>query len=165
MPREATAGSSAVVFEAVLFSASVCRSSLFSCEFSSVALPVDVVVLLSIVTFFLGTSTHSVISITASPRSRLRIPLLLREKCRFALIGADRFREEYLSRSMNLHLSTYSKIFHIKKTYISPNRKINRTFREQTLSSYFSDASAKPETEYCANTGEVVPGGRIPSDS
>lgn len=103
VPRSTTVGSSAVVFEVVLFPASASSSSLFSFEFSSEAVPVEalpvvVLVLVSIVTFFFGTSTHSVISITASPRSRLRIPLLLREKCKFALIGADRFRDEYLSR-------------------------------------------------------------------
>lgn len=57
----------------------------------------DETVEFSTVRFFLGTSTHSVISMTASARSRERIPLLLREKCRLALIGDDRFRDEYLN--------------------------------------------------------------------
>ena len=48
------------------------------------------------VTIFLGTTTHSVVSTTASARSKVRIPLILIEKCRFALIGADRFRDAYL---------------------------------------------------------------------
>jgi len=50
------------------------------------------------VRFFFGTSTHSVISITASARSKVSTPLLLKEKCRFALIGAERFRDEYLQK-------------------------------------------------------------------
>ena len=57
----------------------------------------DVVVVFSTVRFFLGTSTHSDISIAASARSKERIPFLLREKCRFALMGDDKFREEYLA--------------------------------------------------------------------
>lgn len=50
----------------------------------------------STVTIFLGASIHSVVSTTASARSKVRTPLLLTEKCRFALIGADRFRDAYL---------------------------------------------------------------------
>jgi hypothetical protein len=54
------------------------------------------VMLLSRVNIFFGTSTHSVISITASALSRAIIPLLLKEKCRFALMGADKLRFAYL---------------------------------------------------------------------
>lgn len=54
------------------------------------------VALLSKVLFFLGTSIHSVISTTASARSKVIIPLLLREKCKFALIGAEILRAAYL---------------------------------------------------------------------
>ena len=59
----------------------------------------EVVVVFSTVRFFLGTSTHSDISITASARSNEKIPLLLREKCRFALMGEDKFRDEYLDNT------------------------------------------------------------------
>lgn len=53
---------------------------------------------LSTVRFFTGTSTHSVISITASARSNENIPLLLSEKCKLALTGAERFRDAYLKK-------------------------------------------------------------------
>lgn len=56
----------------------------------------DAKVEFSTVIFFLGTSTHSEISITASARSKENMPLLLREKWRLALIGEDIFRAEYL---------------------------------------------------------------------
>lgn len=56
---------------------------------------------LSAVRFTLGTSTHSVISTTASARSKESIPLLLREKCRVALMGEERFLAEYLENDCN----------------------------------------------------------------
>jgi hypothetical protein len=52
----------------------------------------------SAVKFFTGTSTHSETSITVSARSNDTRPLLLREKCKFVFIGAERFRVAYLRR-------------------------------------------------------------------
>jgi len=95
----AAACSSALVFDVLLIPLSLCTLSLFSSELflaPESSDTFDEIVEFSMVKFFLGTSTHSVISITASARSRERIPLLLREKCTFALMGDDRFRDEYL---------------------------------------------------------------------
>jgi hypothetical protein len=69
--------------------------------------------LLSRVKFFFGTSTHSVISITASALSREIIPLLLKEKCRFALMGADKLRLLYLFE-ITTWLNSCSEIKHIQ---------------------------------------------------
>lgn len=95
----AAACSSALVLDVLLIPLSLCTLSLFSSELflaPESSDTFDEIVEFSMVKFFLGTSTHSVISITASARSRERIPLLLREKCIFALMGDDRFRDEYL---------------------------------------------------------------------
>lgn len=81
-----------------IFKLSCLSIELFSGLASVEALRV-IVALLSKVLFFLGISVHSVISITASVRSKEMIPLLLREKCKFALIGEDRLRVEYLKRT------------------------------------------------------------------
>jgi len=91
--------SSALVLDVLLIPLSVFMLSLFPSELfpaADSAETFDEMVEFSMVKFFLGTSTHSVISITASALSRERIPLLLREKCMLALMGDDRFRDEYL---------------------------------------------------------------------
>lgn len=98
MPRSATTSLSLVVeFDALPMPSS---TSLFSSEAFLGSVSSDELVVeeveLSAVRFFRGTSTHSVISITASALSNVKVPLLLREKCRFALIGEERFREAYL---------------------------------------------------------------------
>jgi len=97
----AAACSSALVLDVLLFPLSVWMLSLFPSELfpaADSAETFDEMVEFSTVKFFLGTSTHSVISITASALSRERIPLLLREKCMLALMGDDRFRDEYLEK-------------------------------------------------------------------
>lgn len=69
----------------------------------------SLVVVLSRVKFFLGTSTHSKYSMTASARSNEMTPLLLSEKCRFALIGDDRFLVEYLENAVQIKVSNLTR--------------------------------------------------------
>lgn len=93
--------SSTLELDVLLTPPSTCKLSLLSSEAVFASASTDMlgeeVVELSRVRFFLGTSTHSDISITASARSKERIPLLLREKCKFVLMGEDKFRNEYLN--------------------------------------------------------------------
>lgn len=70
------------------------------------------VVEFSKVKFFLGTSTHSDISMTASALVKESVPLLLREKCKVALIGEERLRDEYLNKS-----ETIASELKLKKDY------------------------------------------------
>lgn len=88
---------------------------------------------LSTVRFFRGTSTHSVISITASARSNENIPLLLSEKCKLALTGAERFRDAYLKKG------------NAQKLRIIDHQT---PFDPDVDDSYFSLASARPDTAY-----------------
>lgn len=83
MPRSAKLGSSTVEFDASVTIPSEGDFSLLSSEVFLAPASTDMleeVVVASAVKFFLGTSTHSDISITASARSKERIPDLLREK-------------------------------------------------------------------------------------
>lgn len=116
-------------------------SSVVFTEPASIVMLGEAVVELSAVRFTLGTSTHSVISTTASARSKESIPLLLREKWRVALMGEERFLAEYLEDC--------NKKKEMNNSYFNVNRPKPFYFNENIFNyPYFSLASVRPVTAY-----------------
>lgn len=123
VPSSTALGSSILEFETLPIPPLECKfsvlSSLTFLAPDSTDMLGEVAVVFSTVRFFFGTSTHSDISITASARSRERIPLLLKEKCRFALMGEDKFRAEYLdstgAKKLYLHKIEALEIYSAQK--------------------------------------------------